>query len=188
MRWLSLRRSRWIWKWSKTESGCKSYDKFRDAHGDTRLNNGLKPNYDDFKWKKFQHESCASRRRGRFWYKHRPNPSSYAKVTAIWMQPCHGDISGAPHQPCVWWVARITTCFAWPFWPRRWVQIEKRSTWKFFVSSKRSIFFGHIFIRDHLLPQKPCRGKLAAVNSNLAGKSLLPWTVTLRGKACRREE
>ena len=82
MGWLSSRKSRWIWKWPKTELGCKSYDKFRDAHVDTRLRNGLKPNWDGLRWKKFQHESCASRRSGWFWYKKRLNRSSYAKVTA----------------------------------------------------------------------------------------------------------
>ena len=34
--------------------------------------------------------------------------------------------------------------------------------------------FWHILIRSRLLPQKPCRRKLAAVNSNLAGESFPP--------------
>ena len=48
--------------------------------------------------------------------------------------------------------------------------------------------FGLIFIRGRLLPQKPCRGKPAAVNSNLAGGELAAVNSNLPGKACRREQ
>ena len=75
---LSPRRSRWIWRWSKTELGLKSYDKFRDAHVDTRVKKGIKLNQDGLWWNLFQHESCASRRNDWFWYKNRLNPSLYA--------------------------------------------------------------------------------------------------------------
>ena len=82
MGWIFSRRSRWIWRWSKMEFGCKSYDKFRDAHVDTRVKKGIKLNQDGLWWNLFQHESCASRRNDWFWYKNRLNPRSYATCRA----------------------------------------------------------------------------------------------------------
>ena len=44
----------------------------------------------------------SSRRNDWFWYKNRSNPSSYAKVRAIGIQPCQEAKTGAPHQtPCL---------------------------------------------------------------------------------------
>ena len=68
-------------------------------------------------------------------------------------------------------------CNAWVFWPRRWPRIGKRSTWKFFVSSKRLTFLLDTFSSEVVYCLK-----------NLAGESLPTWTVTLPGKACRREQ
>ena len=76
----------------------------------------------------------------RFWYKNRPNPKSYANVRARTARPCsEQNMTPGTRHTCdyVWWVAWTIACFAGAIWPWRCPLIEKRSTRKLFVSSKR---------------------------------------------------
>src|ERR1041385_4519096 len=53
---------------------------------------------DIIKWKNVLHGAAWSRRTGRFWFLNHLNPSSYAKVTALEVQPCQRAKSDARSQ------------------------------------------------------------------------------------------
>src|ERR1041385_8219341 len=53
---------------------------------------------DIIKWKNVLHGAAWSRRTGRFWFLNHLNPSSYAEVTALGVQPCQRAKSDARSQ------------------------------------------------------------------------------------------
>ena len=110
---------------------------------------------DDLKWKNDLHGLSSSRRSDWFWYKNRSNPSSYAKVRVIEVQPCHEARCGTPHQTHVSRVARgDSLCCETDLAPK---MISDQKTFNMKVVrlvETVKIAFGLVFIRDRLPPQK----------------------------------
>ena len=110
---------------------------------------------DDLKWKNDLHGLSSSRRNDWFWYKKRSNPSSYAKVRAIGVQPYHEARCGAPHQTHVWRVAREDSLCCETDLNLKMISDQKTLNMKVVrLVETVKIAFGLIFIRDRLPPQK----------------------------------
>ena len=110
---------------------------------------------DSLVWKNDLHGLSSSRRNDRFWYKNRSNPSSYAKVRAIGIQPCQEAKTGAPHQtPCLMGNARDSQFCA------SYLTLKMTSDQKTFnikvvrLIETVKISFGLVSIWDRLPPQK----------------------------------
>ena len=110
---------------------------------------------DGLESKNLQHGKVSSCRADRFQYINHLNPSSYAKVRAIGIQPCHEAKTGAPHQtPCLMGSAR-DSLFCATNLNLKMISDQKTFNMKVvrLVQTVR-IAFGLVSIRDRLPPEK----------------------------------
>ena len=126
---------------------------------------------DNLGWRNALHELSSSRRNYRFWYKNHPNPSSYEKVRAIEVQPCHEARCGTPHQTHGWRVARGDSLCCETDLTLKMISDQNPLTWKLFVSSKQSRLLLGLFSSEIVYHRKKDPQGAASLNRTVLGSS-----------------